>query len=63
MKYFDTHLFNSKLNYSQTKQIFENCDVSSCDLFDKTKAYFPPNYIFKSFIYLTLDDMAVTSQK
>jgi hypothetical protein len=29
--------------------------VSSCDIFDKTKADFPPNYIFMSFLYLTLD--------
>jgi hypothetical protein len=45
----DTH--NRRLNHS----IFDvsSCDVLSCDVF----AHFPPNYIFISFVYLTLDDM------
>jgi hypothetical protein len=32
----------------------------SCDVSDKTKSNFSPNYIFMSFVYLTLDDMAVS---
>jgi hypothetical protein len=43
------------MNYSQSKPIFENGDFSSCDVF----AHFPSNFIFISFVYLTLDDMKV----
>jgi hypothetical protein len=50
---FDT-LFHLKLNYSQLKQIFGNCVV-----LDKTKYHFP---FFISFVYLTLDDMAIRSK-
>jgi hypothetical protein len=39
---------------------FSVCDVSSYDVSDKTKAHFPPNHIFISFVYLMLDDMAVS---
>jgi hypothetical protein len=48
--------------YSQSKQIFGNCDVSRCDVFDKGKAHLPPNNSFISFVYLTLDDLAVRSK-
>jgi hypothetical protein len=47
-------LFSTKTyNYSQSKQIFGYCDVSNCDVFDKTRAHFPP-------FYLMLDNMAVS---
>jgi hypothetical protein len=31
-----------------------------CDVFDKTKTHFQPNYICISFVYLTLEDMSVS---
>jgi hypothetical protein len=43
--------------------MFGNCDASSWDVFDKTKAHFPPNYIFISFVYLTVDDISVSRGK
>jgi hypothetical protein len=48
--YFLTILISIKTNFWKL--------WSSCDFF----AHFTPNYFFKSFVYLTLDDMAVRSK-
>jgi hypothetical protein len=42
-----------RLKHYNTKPA--NCGVSRCDFFD----HFRPNYIFISFVYLTLDVMTV----
>jgi hypothetical protein len=56
---FDT-LFNLKLNYSQSKQIFGNCSFSSCHVFDKTKAPFPPNYTIITLIVVFGVDLLIS---